>query len=522
MPRFYISTPIYYVNDRPHIGHVYTTLIADVAARFHRLKGEDTFFLTGTDEHSTKVTEAARRNEMSVEDWARRNADAFKACFQTLGMSFDDFIRTSEQRHKDEVGLRVSQLLASGDVYLGEYEGWYDEGQEEYVTQTAAEESNFLSPINKRPLVRRREQNYFFKLSAYADELERLIESDEIKVQPPGRKQEMLSRIREGLNDVPVSRISDETWGIQVPGQERHVIYVWIDALLNYLSAVDTDGRRHYWPADVHLVGKDILWFHAVIWPALLLALRKRLGNEWIAPPRRVYAHGFWIREGEKMSKSMANFVDLEEIDGYVAKYGLDAMRFFLVLAGPLGASDADFARERIHEAYSTHLVNTVGNSVSRTTTMIEKNFDNIVPAPLEHPESPKQAVLALVEQALAAGEALAVDKMAASAVAIVREVDLFIQTTQPFKMAKDPAQHDAAGGVLYTCLESLRLASLFLWPVMPEKMAQVWQRIGCEHYLAPVAGNALDQWCTWGGIVPGTNIEKGEGLFPRLAAETN
>lgn len=520
MSRFYISTPIYYVNDRPHIGHVYTTLIADVVARYHRLKGDDTFFLTGTDEHSAKVTEAARRNGMSVEDWARQNADAFKACFQGLGLGFDDFIRTSEQRHKDEVRLRVAQLLESGDVYLGEYEGWYDEGQEEYVTETAAEESNFLSPINKRPLVRRREQNYFFKLSAYADELERLIESDRIRVQPAGRKQEMLARIRDGLNDVPVSRISDERWGIQVPGQDAHVIYVWIDALLNYLSAVDTDGRRHYWPADVHLVGKDILWFHAVIWPALLLALRKRPGNEWIAPPTRVHAHGFWIREGEKMSKSMGNFVDLEEIDGYVAKYGLDAMRFFLVVAGPLGASDADFARERIHEAYGTHLVNTVGNSVSRTTRMIEKNFDGIVPAPLEHADSPKAAVLALVEDARAAAETLAVDKMAAAAVAIVREVDLFIQKTQPFKLVKDPEQRDAAGGVLYTCLESLRLASLFLWPVMPEKMAEVWKRIGCAHYLAPSAERNLDHWCAWGGIAAGTAIEKGEGLFPRLAAD--
>jgi methionyl-tRNA synthetase len=521
MSRFYISTPIYYVNDRPHIGHVYTTLIADVVARFHRLKGDDTFLLTGTDEHSTKVTDAARRNDMSVEDWSRQNADAFKACFQRLGLRFDDFIRTSEPRHKDEVRLRVAQLLESGDVYLGEYEGWYDEGQEEYVTQAAAEASEFLSPINKRPLVRRREQNYFFKLSAYADTLTDLIESDTMRVQPPGRKQEMLARIREGLNDVPVSRISDEDWGIKVPGQDAHVIYVWIDALLNYLSAVDTDERRHYWPADVHLVGKDILWFHAVIWPALLLALGKQPGNAWIKVPQRIHAHGFWIREGEKMSKSMGNFVDLEEIDGYVAKYGLDAMRFFLVVAGPLGASDADFARERVHEAYSTNLVNTFGNSISRTTTMIEKSFDGKIPAPLEHADSPKQAVLELVAQARAAGDALAVDKMAAAAIAIVREVDLFIQRTQPFQMVKDPAQRDAAGGVLYTCLESLRLASLFLWPVMPDKMAQVWSRIGCAHYLTPTADNGLDQWSAWGGIVPGHALEKGEGLFPRLAADS-
>ena len=221
MSRFYISTPIYYVNDRPHIGHVYTTLIADVIARYHRLKGDDTYLLTGTDEHSNKVIEKANENGMSAEAWSKQNADAFKACFQSLGLAFDDFIRTSEQRHKDEVRLRVSQLLESGDVYLGEYEGWYDEGQEEYVTQTAAEESNFLSPINKRPLVRRREPNYFFRLSAYAGALIELIESDAMRVQPPGRKQEMLARIRDGLNDVPVSRISDESWGIQVPGPER-------------------------------------------------------------------------------------------------------------------------------------------------------------------------------------------------------------------------------------------------------------------------------------------------------------
>jgi methionyl-tRNA synthetase len=271
----------------------------------------------------------------------------------------------------------------------------------------------------------------------------------------------------------------------------------------------------------VHLVGKDILWFHAVIWPALLLALGKQPGNAWIKVPARIHAHGFWIREGEKMSKSMGNFVDLEEIDGYVAKYGLDAMRFFLVVAGPLGASDADFARERVHEAYSTNLVNTVGNNLSRTTTMIEKYFDGVVPSPLEHQDSPKQAVLELVEQARTAGDVLAVDRMANAAVSIVREIDLFIQKTQPFKMNNDPEQRDQLGGVLYTCLESLRLASLFLWPVMPDKMAQVWSRIGCTHYLTPTADNGLNQWSAWGGIVPGHTIEKGEGLFPRLAAES-
>ena len=339
--KFYVTTPIYYVNDRPHIGHVYTTTIADILARYHRACGDEVFFLTGTDEHAAKVVDAAAERKLTPQQWADQNAKEFQDTFARLGISNDDFIRTTQERHKSKVQQYVGELMQTGDVYLGEYEGWYDVGQEEYVPDNKAKEYEFKSPVNGRPLERKTEKNYFFRLSRYADALLKLMTEHPEFVQPDERRNEMVNRIREGLNDVPISRISAGGWGIQVPGDNQHVIYVWIDALINYLSTVDTDDRRHWWPADVHLVGKDILWFHAVIWPALLLALKRPL-------PRQVYAHGLWKSEGQKMSKSLGNFVDLEKIDQYVATFGLDAFRYFLASNGPMGVNDSDFAAREI------------------------------------------------------------------------------------------------------------------------------------------------------------------------------
>ncbi|MEX0653955.1 MAG: methionine--tRNA ligase, partial [Phycisphaeraceae bacterium] len=373
--RYYVTTPIYYVNDRPHIGHVYTTTVADVVARYHRLRGEDTFFLTGTDEHAAKVVDAAAERGMTAQQWADRNAEEFESTFRRLGLTHDDFIRTSQPRHTTRVQQYVKQLLDSGDVYLGDYEGWYDAGQEEYVPENKAKEYDFKSPINGKPLVKKKEQNYFFRLSAYADDLLTLLDGGEVAgqtfdVQPAARKNEIAARIREGLNDVPISRhaVGDESarWGISVPGDEKHTIYVWIDALFNYLSTVDTDdpgGRRKYWQSRAtHLIAKDILWFHAAIWPALLLALRRQSGNEWINLPRLVYAHSFWIAEGQKMSKSLGNFIDLEKIDSYVETFGLDALRYFLASNGPMGTTDADFAEAKFIDVYNSDLANTFGN----------------------------------------------------------------------------------------------------------------------------------------------------------------
>lgn len=372
---FYVTTPIYYVNDRPHIGHVYSTTLADVLARFHRLRGDDVFFLTGTDEHAAKVVDTARERGVSTQDWADQNAAAFEQTFQKLGMTHDDFIRTSQDRHKDKVIEYVRQLMETGDVYEGEYEGWYDAGQEEYIPENKAKEYDYKSPFNRKPLVRKREKNYFFRLSAYTDRLRDWIQANPAFVQPEARKNEVLARLNEGLNDVPMSRTGTGGWGIPMPGDPEQSIYVWIDALFNYLTTVDTEDRRKYWPANHHIIAKDILWFHAVIWPAVLMALDRPL-------PHQVYAHSFWISEGQKMSKTLGNFIDLEKIDQYVETYSLDALRYFLVTQGPLGATDSDFAHAKFVDVYNADLANTLGNCASRVTNMIARYFDGVLPEP--------------------------------------------------------------------------------------------------------------------------------------------
>ena len=291
---FYVSTPIYYVNDAPHIGHCYTTLLADTLARYHAAMGKDTFFLTGTDEHADKVVTAAAERGLQPIEWADRNAAAFRSAFDGMNLGYADFIRTTQDRHTSKVRDYIKQLMDKGDIALGDYEGWYDPSQEEYVTETVAREHDFKSPVTGKDLVKRTEQNYFFDLAKYESRLLEHIEANTGFIRPDARKNEVLGRIKQGLQRVPVSRAIDESdpttgWGIRMPGDDAHRVYVWIDALFNYYSTIDTDDRAHYWPADVHFIAKDILWFHAVIWPCLLMALGKDL-------PGCVYAHSYWIR----------------------------------------------------------------------------------------------------------------------------------------------------------------------------------------------------------------------------------
>ena len=511
---FYVTTPIYYVNDRPHIGHVYTTTVADIIARHRRLTGHDVFFLTGTDEHAAKVVDSAAERGLSPQAWADENAKAFQDTFTRLGMTHDDFIRTSQDRHKTRVTAYTRQLLDSGDVYAGEYEGWYDAGQEEYVPDNKAKESDLRSPITGQPLVRKREKNYFFKLSKYQDRLLKLIDHENPTfVQPPARRNEVLARIREGLNDVPISRTGTEGWGISMPGDSQQTIYVWIDALFNYLSTVDNDERAQYWPADVHLIAKDILWFHAVIWPCILMALGRPL-------PKQIYAHSFWIAEGQKMSKSLGNFIDLERIDGYVSDFGLDSMRFFLATDGPLGATDSDFAHARFVEVYNSNLANTLGNCVSRITNMINRYCQGKVPSPdtKAEPNRCHQAAEEFSARYAAAMNTLQLADAAAAGIDLVRAIDAYIEQTQPFKLAKDPSRSRDVATVLYNCAEAMRIGSLLLWPILPTKIEQLWQRIGCGDYADALKANRgdFDQWRQWGQMQPGTAISHDDGLFPR------
>lgn len=523
---FFITTPIYYVNDRPHLGHVYTTMIADVVARYRRLGGQDTFLLTGVDEHAAKVSDKAAEHGLSPQQWADRNAAAFRETFEKLEMSHDDFVRTSSTHHKAKVTEYVRALLESGDVYAGEYTGWYDAGQEEYVPENKAKEYDFKSPVNGKPLVKKAEKNYFFRLSHYVPQLLEHFETHPRFVQPDARRNEIINRIKEA-NDVPISRTGASGWGIPVPGDPEQTIYVWIDALFNYLTYVDLPDRRHYWQAGaLHFIAKDILWFHASIWPALLMALGKCPGYDWVNLPRQVYSHSYWVSaSGEKMSKSLGNFLDPAAIDNYVGEFGLDALRYFLATRGPLGTTDSAFSPDLFIEVYNSELANTFGNSASRVTNMIGKYFGGQVPADLPGAQSEVWAarVAGQLASYQAAGESVQLAAQTDAALALVRAVDGYIEETAPFKLAKDPEKLPEVGAILYRSLEALRIASVLLWPFAPKKIEVFWQRLGLTGYgeaLHAGGRGDLAAWATWGQLQPGAPVEKGDPLFPRYQVE--
>lgn len=552
---FYVTTPIYYVNDKPHLGHVYTTMVADVVARYHRLRGDDTFFLTGVDEHAAKVSDKAAEHGLSPQQWADQNAAAFRGTFEKLEMTNDDFVRTSSDRHKAKVTEYVAALIASGDVYEGEYSGWYDAGQEEYVPENKAKAQDYKSDVNGKPLVKKAEKNYFFKLEKYREPLLKFYEQRDQAgrgyVQPEARKNEIVNRIKEA-NDIPISRSGSGGWGIPVPGDAEQTIYVWIDALFNYLTYVDDDERRKYWESGAtHFIAKDILWFHAAIWPALQMALSKCDGYDWVwsdrvAENQLVYSHSYWVSEsGEKMSKSLGNFLDPAAIDNYVDEFGLDALRYFLATRGPLGTTDSAFSPDLFVEVYNSDLANTFGNSASRVSNMIGKYFNAKTPSGQDATDHKHQ--LASYDPSLirkGTSDILpntvyleSVCKDVSSwlsdqelgfasndALRLVRSVDLYIGTLEPFRLAKDwEANGEEVGTILYNCAEALRIASILLWPFIPDKCEAFWSRIGCGHYAEQLKDKGrgdLAAWVEWGQLKPGTPIEKGEALFPRYQVE--
>lgn len=557
---YYITTPIYYVNDRPHIGHCYTTLLADVAARAQRLMGRDVFFLTGTDEHAEKVvTTAAERGHTPME-WATINAGRFKEAFAFMNFSHDDFVRTTEDRHKTRASAYIQRLVDSGDIELGDYEGWWDGSQEEYVTETTAKEHDFKSPVTGKPLEKRVEQNYFFRLDKYEGWLKNQIESGAVRVLPEARKNEVMGRIKTGLNRIPVSRKikpGDPDWGVVMPNDPEHRVYVWIEALCNYLTMVDQPDRRRFWPKDhplaVHMMAKDILWFHAVIWPSMLHALGEQ-------PPATVYAHAYWIAEGKKMSKSLGNFIEIDTLRAYADKYSLDSVRWFLTTQGPLGANDADFAHARFIEVYNSDLANSFGNSTSRVGNMVDKYFSGELThtcdgrfgfeggralqaalAARATTGKPAEGDIRTFDFAATTEAALgryseAMDRLDLSAataegLAIVHAVDEFITYAAPFTLAKKMGEIEhgetALAAILYSCAEALRIASLLLASVMPQKTAALWNTWGCTHLKDPADPNAgfvaplaeLAAWRGPHGFKKGDRIAKGEALFMRADA---
>jgi methionyl-tRNA synthetase len=525
MPTFYITTPIYYVNDRPHIGHCYTTLLADVFARYHRLAGDDVLMLTGTDEHAEKVIDRAREAGVGVQAWADRNAQAFRDAFAFMELSQDDFVRTSEDRHKDRASAYIQKLVDSGDIYLGDYVGWYDPGQEEYVTESVAKAHEYKSPVSGKPLEKRTEQNYFFRLSAFEARLRDHLENNPTFVQPEARRNEVLGRLRQGLQDVPVSRAvkdgSGEDWGIRMPNDPGHRVYVWIEALCNYLTVVDTPERRKYWPASMHLLAKDILWFHAVVWPAMLMAMGEAL-------PGCVYAHAYFVAEGRKMSKSLGNFIEIDQLRAYGERFSVDAVRWYLATQGPLGSTDADFAHANFVDVYNAELANGLGNCASRVVNMIHKYFDGQTPdardATVHGGVDWPTLTAGHVDAARRAFELVDLHGAGHQGLAIITAVDGYINTTEPFRLAKkiegddDPQRADLAL-ILYNCAEALRIAAILLLPFMPRKARAVLDMLGAG---APADGE-LDAHVAWRGehaLKPGTPMAKGQGLFMRADVE--
>lgn len=500
---FYVTTPIYYVNDVPHIGHAYTTLAADVLARYRKLRGYDVYFLTGTDEHGQKVEKAANAAGETPLELADRVVKRFQALWEKLDISYDDFIRTTQERHKKSVSYLFEKVLAQGDIYLGEYEDWYCTPCETFWTETQLIDSK--CPDCNRPTEKLKEESYFFRMSKYQEQLLAHIEANPDFIQPKSRRNEILSFVKEGLRDLSVSRTSF-TWGIPVPGNERHVIYVWFDALANYITALgypDESGNfGTYWPVDAHLIGKDILRFHAVYWPTFLMAAGLPL-------PKKVFAHGWWTVEGQKMSKSLQNVVEPNML---IDRYGVDAIRYFLLREVPFGL-DGDFSHTALVHRINSDLANDLGNLLNRSTAMINKYFDGVVRAPGELTAidaAHREKTEAMVRQVETLMGELAFSKALQAIWEVISAGNKYIDETAPWTLAKDPAQHERLATVLYCMLESQRIVYVLLSAFMPKTSVRGLAFLGTDR---PVRENDLE----WGGLAAGTQIIKAEPLFPRI-----
>lgn len=529
---FYVTTPIYYVNDAPHIGHAYTTIAADTICRWHRQRGEAVWFLTGTDEHGEKVLRTAQAAGVTPQQWSDRLvAEHWEPVLATLDVANDDFIRTTQRRHEVRVQKFLTRLKDAGHIYSGDYEGPYCVGCEEFklagdlVPGSGETAGQMLCPVHSRPVETVSETNWFFRLSAFTDALLAHYEEHPHAVAPVSAYNEVVSFIRGGLQDLSISRSSFD-WGIPVPWDTSQVVYVWFDALLNYATAVglgDEDpmpGAATFattWPADIHLVGKDILRFHAVIWPAMLMAAGLPL-------PGQVYAHGWLLVGGEKMSKSKLTGIAPEQI---IDHFGVDAFRYYFLRAIQFG-QDGSFSWEDMSLRYTSELANGLGNLASRATAMVGKYFDGVLP----EPGAPTNADLALADGLLTAvqdaGRAYAKLDFTAGIGAVksfVDAVNLYVTEQEPWALAKtateDPAARERLATVLYTTCEALRAIAVLHNSVMPRAMGQLWQAIGAAEGLGPIGGMVIGDTSRWGQLPPGVRVTKGPALFPRLVEDT-
>jgi methionyl-tRNA synthetase len=503
--RFYVTTPIYYVNDAPHVGHAYTTVIADALARWHRLVGDDTYFLTGTDEHGLKVAQSAAEAGITPQEQADRNAARFQEAWDLLDVSYDDFIRTTEPRHHLAVRELLTRIKDRGDIELDTYEGPYCVSCEAYYQESELVDGG-LCPIHFRPVIRLKEENYFFRLSRYQQRLIDWITNDPDVIQPESKRNEVLGFLRQGLDDVSITRTSLD-WGVPVPWAEGHVFYVWYDALINYATAIGfgTDDERFetWWPAVHHLIGKEIIRFHCVYWPAMLMAAG-------IDPPHRVHVHGWLLLGGEKLSKTVHGAAKLTDIAParLVEDFGVDGFRYHFLRDAPFGP-DGDFSYERMVDRYNADLANNLGNLLSRVATVVGKSCDGVGPAP--SPTSPLASVAADVVTATAEAWERVEPSVALDATwRLIRETNAYLEATQPWKLEPGP-ELDV---VLGDALEALRIVIILASPAIPSTSQAIWERIGLSGL---VADQRVPDDVAWGGYPGGLPVTKAAPLFPRI-----
>ncbi len=507
---FYITTPIFYPNGVPHIGHAYTALASDTIARFHRLDGRDVFFLTGTDEHGQKMQQTAEKEGISTLDLATRNANVFRDLWSALNISHDDFIRTTEPRHhraSEEVWRRMEK---NGDIYLDTYSGWYSVRQEAYFDEketVLGEDGVRREPLGS-PVEWVEEKSYFFRLSAYGDKLLAHFEANPDFIAPPERRNEVVSFVKSGLMDISISRTSFD-WGVKVPDDPEHVMYVWVDALTNYITAAgfpdETDARWHYWPADLHMIGKDIVRFHAVYWPAFLMSAGLEL-------PKRVFAHGFLFNRGEKMSKSVGNVVDPFEL---VEKYGLDAMRYYFLREVTFG-QDGSYSHTAIVNRINADLANDLGNLAQRSLSMIAKHCAGKVPRPGEFTEADREILAAtdgLLEGVRASMDKQALHQMLGAIWKVVADANRYFTKQEPWALRKTDTERMET--VLYVTAEIIRQVGILAQAVMPQSGEKLLDQLNVTAESRSFAhlGEA-------GRLQAGTELPAPTGVFPRYVEQ--